>query len=189
MTAVPGCEPEPEPERAISLRPLERADRDRLADMLGRLSPMSRYRRFFTPLPRLPASLVKHMAEVDHDRHEAIAALVGDDIIGIAEYVRSRDHPAEAEIAVTVEDGWQRHGVARLLTTELGRTAARRGIVRFVADVLAENRPAISMIHRLAPRATVTPDGRDIQVVIPLRRRRREGGGCPMLLVRWPGAA
>jgi hypothetical protein len=37
----------------VAIRPIEPDDREMLAEGFGRLSPESRYRRFFTPMPAL----------------------------------------------------------------------------------------------------------------------------------------
>jgi hypothetical protein len=49
---------------------------------------------------------------VDHRDHEALGALdhVRGGGVGIARYVRDREDPSAAEIAVTVIDGWQGRG-------------------------------------------------------------------------------
>jgi hypothetical protein len=41
----------------VGVRLLTPDDTDRLARMLTRMSPEARYRRFFTPLPRIPRRL------------------------------------------------------------------------------------------------------------------------------------
>jgi GNAT superfamily N-acetyltransferase len=154
----------------VRLRLLERDDTERMAGLLDRLSPTARYRRFFSPLPRITGRLVAAMTDVDHDRREAVAAVVGDDMIGLAEYVRSAHRPDAAEVAVVVEDRWQRRGLARLLTSELARIGRGRGVERFTAAVLAENRPVLAMVRNLSPGAALEPAGTDVEVVIPLRR-------------------
>jgi GNAT superfamily N-acetyltransferase len=154
----------------VRLRPVERDDTERMARLLERLSPISRYRRFFSPLPRITGRLVAALTDVDHDRREALAAVVDDELVGMAEYVRRAHRREEAEIAVFVEDRWQRRGLARLLTAELARLGRRRGIDRFTASTLAENRPVLAMVRNMAPGADLDPVGVDVEMVIPLRR-------------------
>jgi GNAT superfamily N-acetyltransferase len=154
----------------VRLRPLERDDTERMARLLERLSPTARYRRFFSPTPRISARLVAALTDVDHDRREALAAVVDDELVGMAEYVRSTDRGEAAEVAVFVEDRWQRRGLARLLTNELARIGRRRGIDRFTASVLAENRPVLTLVRTASPGAGLEAVGADVDVVIPLRR-------------------
>src|SRR5829696_1288986 len=99
----------------VSIRPIEPGDRQALVDAFHRLSPETRYRRFFGPVKELPPRVVDQLTQVDHDDHEALVAL--DDagaIVAVARYVRTA--PGEAEPAVVVADDWQRRGLGgRLL--------------------------------------------------------------------------
>jgi len=57
-------------------------------------------------------------------------------IVGLGGYVRSG---AAAEIAFAVEEDFQGRGIASRLLQQLAGIARASGIVRFEADVLAEN--------------------------------------------------
>jgi len=135
----------------ISLRPIEPGDKDALAAGFQRLSPESRYRRFFAPLSRLSGTDLRYLTEVDHCNHEAIIALEpsAEEAIGVARYVRSED-PAEAEVAVTVVDDWHGRGVATALLERLVERARGEGIERFLALVLDENEAAIELLKQVA---------------------------------------
>jgi RimJ/RimL family protein N-acetyltransferase len=171
----------------VRLRPVERDDAERMARLLERLSAKTRYRRFFSPMPRISGRLVAALTDVDHDRREALAAVVDGELIGMAEYVRRRDRREEAEIAVFVEDRWQRRGLARLLTSELARLGRRRGIDRFTASTLAENRPVLAMVRNMSPSADLDPVGVDVEMVIPLRRPAQVAAEAPP--AAWPPLA
>src|SRR3954471_23337993 len=62
----------------IAIRPIEPADRDALAEGLRRLSPESRYRRFFASVTDLSARDLDYLTRVDHHDHEALVALDAD---------------------------------------------------------------------------------------------------------------
>ena len=47
-----------------------------------------------------------------------------------------------------VQDGWQNRGLGTLLFQEVLRTATARGVSRFRADVLADNRRMLDLIAR-----------------------------------------
>ena len=66
--------------------------------------------------------------------------------MGVARYVRDRDRPESAEVAVAVADGWQGNGVGTLLLRRLVDRAREEGIRRFTALMLADNEP---MAHLL----------------------------------------
>jgi RimJ/RimL family protein N-acetyltransferase len=136
----------------LLIRPLQPDDRRRIAQAFERLSPETRYRRFFAPLPRLSEQDLRYLTEVDHHDHEAVAAINPENgmIVGVARYVRS-DDPTEAEVAVVVGDPWQGHGVATALLKRLVSRAREEGIDHFVALVMSDNSEALELFRHLAP--------------------------------------
>src|SRR5256885_9592056 len=103
----------------LLLRPVRTDDKRRLMQAFERLSPETRYRRFFSPIEKLSEQDLRYLTEVDHHDHEAIVAVNPENgsIVAVARYVRS-DDPSEAEVAVVVGDPWQGHGVATALLQE-----------------------------------------------------------------------
>jgi GNAT superfamily N-acetyltransferase len=135
----------------IRVRPIEGTDKEALASAFERLSPESRYRRFFRPRRRLSESDLRYLTEVDHHDHEALVALEpGGELIGVARYIRSENDPASAEVAVTVVDDWHSRGVATLLLEQLVERARAAEITHFLALVLGENRDALELFQNLA---------------------------------------
>ena len=124
--------------RTVRVRAASLGDGARLRRMFSRLSPRSIYRRFHSPLPRVPDWAVTRAVEVDHHDRESLVAVVEDEIVGHATYARLGGG-REAEVAVVVEDGWQRRGVGKRLLSELAGRARRRGIEAFTGAVLPEN--------------------------------------------------
>jgi GNAT superfamily N-acetyltransferase len=154
-------------------RPLETGDHDRLREMLHRSSPTSVFRRFFTLLPRDDDLVLRPIVDVDHDRHEELVAVAGGEIVALAGYFRSAADPAEADVAVIVEDGWQGHGIGRELFGALGKMAWHRGITRFSGTILAENAPALQFLRALATDLTLERHGAEVQFTVPLDRPMR----------------
>jgi GNAT superfamily N-acetyltransferase len=147
------CEPVPIADGlSVLIRPIEPADKRRLAEAFDRLSPETRYRRFFAPLERLSDRDLRYLTEVDHHDHEALVAVNPENgsIIGVTRYVRAAD-PAEAEVAVVVGDPWQQKGVATVLLERLVERAREEGIDHFVALVMSKNDDALEMFRHLAP--------------------------------------
>jgi RimJ/RimL family protein N-acetyltransferase len=139
----------------VTLRRLVAADREAVASAFERLSEISRYRRFLSPMPRLPSSLLRFLTEVDQVNHVAWAAVVeeagGPAGAGVGRFVRLAD-PAVAEPAVTVIDAYQGQGLGGLLLDALVLDALDHGITRFEGLVLAENIASRAMLARRGAR-------------------------------------
>ncbi len=69
-----------------------------------------------------------------------------------------------------VGDAWQHHGVGTLLMRTLGAAAAGKGVERFTATMLADNRPVVDFVHRTAPDARLAFDGSELAMTLALRR-------------------
>ncbi|GAB3990010.1 hypothetical protein GCM10029978_116750 [Actinoallomurus acanthiterrae] len=135
----------------VGVRPYDDGDRDGVLRM--RLSRRSLYHRFFAGTPRIPAFYADTLDRVDHENRDAVIAVAGPEVVGIAEYTRDTALPWVADIAVVVADPWQRQGVATRLIADLAGSARRHGVTELRADVLAGNHGARAAIHNLWPRA------------------------------------
>jgi GNAT superfamily N-acetyltransferase len=176
MAAVeqPSVEPLPQPGRAVELvdgtsvtiRLIEPADVYALLRMFDRLSPESIYHRFFSPMPQPRRAALLHLAGLDHELHEAMVAVVDQEIVGVARF-DGRPGEDDAEVAVVVDDDWQDRGLGTRLLHHLARVAARRGLVAFRAVVLGENRRALPFLRRLSPEADVRFQNGEYEVYAP----------------------
>jgi acyl-CoA synthetase (NDP forming)/RimJ/RimL family protein N-acetyltransferase len=120
------------------LRPIRPSDADRLVAFYDRVSPESKYLRFFVPYPRLTDRDVKRFTEVDYVDRVAFIVTLGEAMIAVGRYDRIEDD--HAEVSFLIEDAHQGRGIAQLLLEHLAQAARERGITRFVAEVLPENR-------------------------------------------------
>jgi GNAT superfamily N-acetyltransferase len=161
---------------AVATRPVQPDDAALFGRLWPRLSPDTVYRRFHSPLHHLPPETVRRLVTVDHDRREAVAAVVGGEVVGVARYDRSPGDPATAEFAILVEDAWQGMGLGRQLLLELVELAAVRGVRTLTATVQRDNDRVIGLIRRLLPGSTFTPDHDVYDVRSPLNphRNRKE---------------
>jgi len=131
----------------VHVRPIRPDDAQRLQDLHGRLSAESIYYRFFSPKPRLTDKEVEKFTTVDFVDRVALVAILGDDIIGVGRYDRwpGRD---EAEVAFTVDDAHHGRGISTVLLEHLAAIARQRGINRFTAEVLPDNRAMLSVFRK-----------------------------------------
>ena len=153
---------------AVATRPVQPDDDVLFRRLWPRLSPDTVYRRFHSPIHGLPPETVQRLVTLDHDRREAVAAIVGGEVVGVARYDRSPADPATAEFAIVVEDAWQGMGLGRQLLTELIELAATRGVATLTATVQRDNERVIGLIRRLLPRSTFTSDAEVLDVRSPL---------------------
>src|SRR6266436_311150 len=135
----------------IHIRPIRPEDAPRLQELYGRLSRDTAYHRFFTVMKRLPPDWAQVLATVDYRRRLALVAehdgADGVEIIGVGRY-EPTDEPDTVEVAFVVEDGWQGRGLGTILVREVLDSSAARGIRRFRAYVLSDNRRMLDLITR-----------------------------------------
>lgn len=164
----------------VRLRAIGPADRARLAAGFEKLSPESRYRRFFTAMPRLSDRMLDRLVATDGWNHVAIGAeLASDDPaeaegLGVAHFMRLPEAPEVAEVAVAVIDATQRQGLGHLLLRALVEAARKRGIRRFRATLLAGNAPARALLEDLTDQFTVRREESALVYEIPLPEQAGE---------------
>lgn len=154
----------------IQIRQAGSADRGALRDFLAGLSTRTRYYRFFAGGVQASPDM---LGAVDSGgRADTIVAVRDGAIIGHAMAVDTRgpDGALVSDLGVVVADAWQGQGVGSRLIRTLASRARARGATSVTMDVLAENRPMLSIIngrsqaarqHRTGPyltiRAPLTP--------------------------------
>jgi protein lysine acetyltransferase len=139
----------------VLIRPILPGDSERLAAAYDRLSPESVHSRFLSAKPRLSAAELRYLTQVDGSTHVALVAVLADapdHIAGVGRFIRSKDEPDSAEVAVTVGDCYQDKGLGRQLGMELADAARARGIKRFTATMLATNEAAHRLFARVSER-------------------------------------
>jgi acyl-CoA synthetase (NDP forming)/RimJ/RimL family protein N-acetyltransferase len=129
---------------AARLRPIRPDDADALVEFYARVSPTSKYLRFFAPYPELSQRDVARFTHVDYHDRTAFVLTIGRDIVAVGRYDVPEPGSAgaghrQAEVAFLVEDRHQGRGVAQLLLEHLAQAARERGLTSFVAEVLPDN--------------------------------------------------
>ena len=125
------------------VRPIMPADADGLRRFHAGQSAESIYLRFFAPLTMPSDKDVARFTEVDYDWRVALVATVRGEIIGIARY--DRLDATAAEVAFHISDAHQGKGVGSVLLEHLAAIGQERGVAKFVADVLPQNRKMIQV--------------------------------------------
>lgn len=149
----------------VRLRMIGPDDKPRLTEGLRRLSPQSRYLRFFTDKERLTEGELRYLTEIDGETHFAIgASRVGDDGqegdgLGIGRFVRLVDEPEVAEPALAVVDDVHGQGLGRMLLLRLIAAATERGVKVFRCDFLAVNHGMQELLRDVSPDVRFRSDG------------------------------
>jgi GNAT superfamily N-acetyltransferase len=125
----------------LRIRPLLPGEADPLRELYARLSPRSRYLRFFSAAPEAPESMVRLLACADGRRRLALVAehegRHGWETVGLANFAAVDD--SSVEVALVVRDDWQNRGVGAQLGRRLLRAAEVRGYHQFVVHLLPDN--------------------------------------------------
>jgi acetyl coenzyme A synthetase (ADP forming)-like protein len=141
-----------------SIRPIRPDDTDLFIDFFERLGPESRYFRFFRVKRSLDPKEVSYFTTVDYDRRMALVALVGGRMVGVGRYDALDQDPTTAEVAFSVADDQQGRGLGTELLQLLTTYARGRGIHRFRAFVLPENRQMMRVFRNSGFELTRTLD-------------------------------
>jgi acyl-CoA synthetase (NDP forming)/GNAT superfamily N-acetyltransferase len=128
----------------LRIRSICPQDEPALAAMLERLSPRSRWFRFFSGAADMHQAA---RAAVADDGVDGLVALAGDpeEVVGHALWVRERADAAE--VAFEVADRWQGHGIGTLLLGRAVAMAAADGIATLTAYVLPGNHAMIQVFR------------------------------------------
>lgn len=137
----------------VCIRPVRKDDEQRLKDGIAKLSPQSRYLRFFSGMREAPPQVIKALVTVDGHNHIAWGALrtdlPGSPALGVVHAFRDKDDPDTAEFSVAVIDEYHGRGLARLLTAVLLLDCQREGLEQLAVNILPENRPALTLARSL----------------------------------------
>lgn len=148
-------------------------DKALLLDGFERMSPESRYYRFFSSKEHLSQSDLHYLTEVDGVNHFALGAVRiqpdGTELgLGVARFVRLKDEPDTAEPAVAVTDDAQGKGLGTLLLHRLVDAAAERGIRRFRSVLLADNETMKQLLEFMSSEVTFRRDGELLEANLPV---------------------
>ncbi|MCS7484739.1 GNAT family N-acetyltransferase [Umezawaea endophytica] len=163
-----------EPDRAlltdgtvVAVRELGAGDVGALLVLHESLPLEDRYLRFFTTSPRQLEDFVSRMATPDDPNHVTVGAFRDGRLLGAASYI-VLDVPTQAEVALVVSHAEQAHGVGTLLLERLCSLAVRRGLRRFVADVMTINSRMLHVFTNMGLVWTVTADSDVVHVDLGL---------------------
>jgi GNAT superfamily N-acetyltransferase len=151
----------------VTIRTISRADEKDLRLLYDGVSSRSRYLRFFTTNRRSSDAYVATLARPQTCEHTALGAFAGSVLVGMAAFDRVSSR--EAEVSLLVTDTHHHRGIGTLLLNRLAEAARRAGIEVFIAEVLAQNAAAVSLLQGLGLPTTIGRDGPTVLITIWLR--------------------
>ena len=154
--------------RGVLVRAINASDADRLQTAVRRLSPESRYSRFFSPLRELPPQLLARATNPDGTSELQLVAVTGmgaaEEIIAGARYAAT-ETAGDCEFGVAVVDDWHGLGLARQLLETLMHAARERGFARMEGYILASNVAMLGLAKRLGFTPAKSPEGPSVCLV------------------------
>ena len=150
----------------ITIRPIRPEDAVLEKNFHQRLSERTKYFRFMQALHELTPEMIVRFTQIDYDREMAFVAVTEDKSmpseLGVGRYLMNPDGNS-VEFALVVADDCQCLGIGSRLMKALMQTAKANGMSFFEGEVLAVNKPMLSLVTKLGFSIETIPD--DIEVV------------------------
>jgi RimJ/RimL family protein N-acetyltransferase len=158
----------------VRIRTARADDRQRLVTAFQGLDRRTIYTRYFSFRSALSETELDRLDAPDADRYILLVATLGEGadetvIAGASCVVLDPAGPSRtAELAFTVEEDYQRQGLAGQLLATIIDLARSRGIDRCEADVLAENQAMLAVFRRCGLPMVTSRSGGVIHVAMDL---------------------
>ena len=146
----------------LLFRPPKISDESLVKDFFYSLSDQSLYRRFISSRKDMPHDRLQEFVVIDYMQELVILAtrVSGDSeqVVGIGQYGIGQDVHS-AEVAFAVRDKEQKQGIGSELLNYLIFLGKRNGLLAFVAEVLYENRPMLTIFERVGFKVVSSGEG------------------------------
>jgi acyl-CoA hydrolase/GNAT superfamily N-acetyltransferase len=147
----------------INVRPMHPTDEKFVRGLFQSLSEQTKYYRFMSHITKVPQRQIQNFVYIDYRSEMAIVGTIpeahGDEIIAIGRYYIV-PQTNRAEVAFVVHDDWQNRGIGTFLFKLLVMIAKQNGIEGFNAEVLIENKPMLTVLHKGEGKLSSRTEGR-----------------------------
>jgi len=157
----------------LLIRPIKPEDAPLLLELFDSLAPQSVYFRFFTPMKKLPHTMLARFTQIDYDREIAMVAIQvkngKDKMLGVARACLEWNQK-DAEFAAVVGDQWHGKGVGAELLKQVLAIAKERKIKRIVGTVLAENKKMLNLGKKMGMTISLEPGTSEYKLSLDLEK-------------------
>jgi len=161
-----------------TVRPIRPDDADMLQAFVRGLSPESRWFRFASHMPELPARMLARYTLIDYDREMALVAILkerraADDgaeteserIVGVSRYITNPD-AASCEFSLVVADDMSGQGLGTRLMMSIIEQARAKGLAEIIGLVLVNNAKMLELMAALGFTVQAAPEDPDFKLVV-----------------------
>ena len=159
------------------VRPIQPGDAPALVGLRAKVSPGTHQHELLAN-PTLSLAEAARFSEVDYDARMAFVAVVSDELVGLASYDRLDTRVPAAEASFIVADARRGHGVTTLLFESRGEYARTTGILRFTAEVRAQNAALLELFAATGLHCTRHDGPVTVRVEIDLRPTAAYRASC-----------
>jgi acetyltransferase len=144
-----------------TIRPIHPDDAEGLQAMVRSLSPESRWYRFASHMPELPARMLARYTLIDYDREMALVAvqrerqiaadgseIETEQILGVSRYITNPDGHT-CEFSLVVADRKVGQGLGSRLMLAVMEVARSKGLTEIIGLILADNAPMLRLMTSL----------------------------------------
>ena len=160
-----------------TVRPIRPDDAEMLQAFVRGLSQESRYFRFASTMPELPARMLARYTLIDYDREMALVAVhrnrtaaadggvsETEQIIGVSRYITNPDQ-SSCEFSLAVSDGHKGQGLGSRLMLSIMEFARAKGLAEIDGLVLANNPNMLRLMTGLGYTVHPFPEDPDFKLV------------------------
>ena len=144
-----------------TIRPIQPDDADMLQAFVRGMSEESRYFRFVSTMPELPARMLARYTLIDYDREMALVAVLkerhaqddgsfadSERLIGVSRYITNPDQTS-CEFSLAVADDFKGQGLGSRLMLSIIDIARSKGLAEIDGLILANNQNMLRLMKSL----------------------------------------
>lgn len=146
-----------------TVRPIHPDDADMLQALVRGMSDESRYFRFASTMPEMPARMLARYTLIDYDREMALVAVLKDAatgserIIAVSRYITNPDQTT-CEFSLAVADDMAGQGLGTRMMLAIIDVARGRGLSEIIGLILSNNSRMLKLMRELGFTIAAYPD-------------------------------